>query len=188
MGGTASAGRSPERLGGLVNGLMEGTAEALRGLPPELAVFVISALPIFEIRGGAIAGLALYGMPLTDVLLFGFLGNIASVTPLLLFLEPITRWLHGNRLADRLFHWLFERARRKADQVNKWGPLGLVFFTAIPLPVSGAWTATLISIVLGVRRWRAIASIYVGIIIAGLVVSVGTLGGMAFIRGLAGSP
>lgn len=168
--------------------LMEGTAEALRGLPPELAVFLISALPIFEIRGGAIAGLALYGMPLTDVLLFGFLGNIASVTPLLLFLEPMTRWLHGNRLADRLLHWLFERARRKADQVNRWGPLGLVFFTAIPLPVSGAWTATLISIVLGVRRWRAIASIYVGVIIAGLVVSVGTLGGIAAIRGMTGSP
>lgn len=168
--------------------LLESTAAALRGLPPELTVFIISALPIFEIRGGVIAGLALFGMPLGDVLLFGLLGNIASVTPLLLFLEPMTRWLYGNKLADRLFHWLFERARRKADQVNRWGPLGLVFFTAIPLPVSGAWTATLISIVLGVRRWRAIASIYAGIVIAGVVVSVGTLGGIAFITSLAGAP
>ncbi len=169
--------------------LLKTTAEALRdGLPHELAVFVISALPIFEIRGGIIAGLVLFKMPLRDVLLFGFLGNIASVTPLLLFLEPMTRWLYGNKLADRLFHWLFERARRKADQVNRWGPLGLVFFTAIPLPVSGAWTATLISIVLGVRRWRAIASIYAGIVIAGVVVSAATLGGLAGLRSLLGSP
>jgi uncharacterized membrane protein len=171
-----------------VRELLEATTEALGGLPPELVVFIISALPIFEIRGGVIAGLALYGMPLGEVLLFGFLGNIASVTPLLLFLEPMTRWLHGNRLANRLFHWLFERARRKADQVNRWGPLGLVFFTAIPLPVSGAWTATLISILLGVRRWRAIASIYAGIVIAGVVVSVLTLGGMVTIRRLVGAP
>ena len=168
-----------------MNDLLNATAESLRGLPPELTVFIISALPIFEIRGGVIAGLALFELPLSRVLLYGFLGNIASVTPLLLFLEPITKWLYGNRLADRLFHWLFERARRKAEQVNRWGPLGLMFFTAIPLPVSGAWTATLIAILLGVHRGRAIASIYAGIVIAGIVVSLLTLGGIAGVRSVA---
>ncbi len=166
--------------------LLRATVDALHSLPPELTVFIVSALPIFEIRGGVIAGLAVFELPLGDVMLYGFLGNIASVTPLLLFLEPITRWLYGNRLADRLFHWLFARARRKAEQVNRWGPLGLLFFTAIPLPVSGAWTATLIAIVLGVHRGRAIASIYAGIILAGVVVSLLTLGGMAGVERFVG--
>jgi uncharacterized membrane protein len=168
--------------------LLESIIEALRGFPPELTVFLVSALPIFEIRGGVIAGLAFFELPLERVLLWGFLGNIASVTPILFFLEPITKWLYGNRLADRLFHWLFARARRKADQVNRWGPLGLVLFTAIPLPVSGAWTATLISILLGVHRGRAIASIYAGILIAGLVVSMATLGGIAGLESVTGAP
>jgi len=170
-----------------MSGLLEAIVEALRGLPPELTVFIISALPIFEIRGGVIAGILLK-LPLWSVLVYGFLGNIASVTPLLLFLEPISKWLHGNRLADRLFHWLFSRARRKAEQVNRWGPLGLMLFTAIPLPVSGAWTATLIAILLGVHRGRAIASIYAGIIIAALVVSLLTLGSIAGARTITAAP
>jgi uncharacterized membrane protein len=170
--------------GGAVSEALRGVAEALRGLPPELVVFIISALPIFEIRGGAIAGLAIFHLPVEQVLFYGFLGNIASVTPLLLFLEPITKWLYGNRTADRFFHWLFARAQRKAEQINRWGPFGLVLFTAIPLPVSGAWTATLASIFLGVRRWRAIASIYAGVIIAGIVVSLLTLGASAGLREL----
>jgi uncharacterized membrane protein len=171
-----------------MNDLLQTTADALRGLPPELTVFIISALPIFEIRGGAIAGLALFDLPAWRVLLFGFLGNIASVTPILLFLEPLSKWLRRNRVADRLLHWLFARAEKKADQINRWGPLGLMLFTAIPLPVSGAWTATFASILLGVRRTRAIASIYAGIIIAGVFVSILTLGGIAGLRTLTSAP
>ncbi|UCC69333.1 MAG: small multi-drug export protein [Armatimonadota bacterium] len=170
-----------------MSGLLSSTVDALRGLPPEYVVFIVSALPIFEIRGGVIAGILL-GLPLKSVMVFGFLGNIASVTPILLFLEPLSKWLYGNRLADRLLHWLFARARRKADQINRWGPLGLMLFTAIPLPVSGAWTATLCSILLGVRRARAIASIYAGIIIAGIFVSILTLGGIAGVRTLSSAP
>jgi uncharacterized membrane protein len=169
-----------------VSHLLPAAADALEGLPPELVVFIISALPIFEIRGGAIVGLAFLEMPVGRVLLFGFLGNIASVTPILLFLEPLSRWLRRNRIADRLLHWLFARAQKKAEQINRWGPLGLVLFTAIPLPVSGAWTATFASILLGVRRWRALLSIYLGVIIAGTVVSLATLGVFAGWRGLAG--
>lgn len=168
--------------------LLQATEEALQGLPPEFIVFLISALPIFEIRGGVIAGLVLLHLPPWQVLLFGFLGNIASVTPILLFLEPLSKWLYRNRLADRLLHWLFARARKKADQINRWGPLGLMLFTAIPLPVSGAWTATFASILLGVRRTRAIASIYAGIIIAGVLVSILTLGSMAGVRTLSSGP
>jgi len=170
-----------------VSELLRATADSLRqGLSPEAVVFIVSALPIFEIRGGAVVGIAVYNLPVERVLLFGFLGNIASVTPMLLFLEPLTKFLHGNRLADRLFHWLFARVRRKADQINRWGPLGLMLFTAIPLPVSGAWTATIASIVLGVHRWRAIASIYAGIIIAGIAVSLLTLGASESVRRIFG--
>jgi uncharacterized membrane protein len=159
-----------------MNELLRTTVEALHGLPPEAVVFIVSALPIFEIRGGVIAGLVIYELPIERVLVFGFLGNIASVTPLLLFLEPLSKWLYRNPQADRLLHWLFARVQKKAEQINRWGPLGLMLFTAIPLPASGAWTATFASILLGVRRWRAILSIYAGIILAGIAVALLTIG------------
>ncbi len=169
-----------------MNQLLQRTLEALHGLPPEAVVFIISALPIFEIRGGVVAGLVYYNLPIERVMVFGFLGNIASVTPILLFLEPLSKWLRQNRLADRLLHWLFARAQKKAEQINRWGPLGLMLFTAIPLPVSGAWTATFASILLGVKRWRALLAIYAGVILAGLFVSLLTLGISAGLRGLLG--
>ncbi len=169
-----------------MNELLRATAESLRGLPPEFVVFIVSALPIFEIRGGAVVGLVLFQLPPATVLLWGFLGNISSVTPILLFLQPLSRWLYRNRLADRLLHWLFARAQRKADQIDRWGPLGLVIFTAIPLPLSGAWTATFAAILLGIRRRRALPSIYAGVIIAGLAVSLLTLFASAGVRRVLG--
>jgi len=168
-----------------VSELLTHTIELLRGLPPALTVFIISALPIFEIRGGVLAGLAFYKMPVEEVLFFGFLGNIASVTPLLLFLEPLTKALYRNPTADKIFHWLFERARRRAGIVNRWGVLGLLLFVAIPAPGTGAWTGTFVAILLGIHRGRAIAAVYLGIILAALLVSVATLAGMAGVKTLA---
>jgi len=170
-----------------VNDLLRSTAEALSD-HPELAVFLISLLPIFEIRGGVIAGLALFGMSVPETLLWGFLGNIASVTPVLLFLEPISKWLYGNRYADRLFHWLFARAERKAAQVNRWGVLGLTIFVGIPLPGTGAWSGAIVAVFLGMHRWRALAACYAGVVMAGIIVTVVTLGGMAGARTLTNLP
>jgi uncharacterized membrane protein len=171
-----------------MNGLLDSIVQALRGLPPELTVFLISALPIFEIRGGVIAGLALLHLPLAETLLYGLLGNIASITPVLLFLEPISKWVHGNRFARRFLEWLFARAERKAAAVNRWGALGLTVFVSIPLPGTGAWTGSIIAVLLGMRRLPALACCYLGIVIAGLVVSLLTLGGMAGVDHLRGAP
>ncbi len=170
-----------------MSGLLQATEEALQGLRPELVVFLISALPIFEIRGGAIAGVAL-GLPLWEVLFFGMLGNIASVTPVLLFLEPLSKAVHASRLARCCLQWLFARAERKAALINRWGALGLTLFVAVPLPGTGAWTGSIIAVLLGMRRLPALACCYLGIAIAGLAVSLLTLGGIAGFRTLAPAP
>jgi len=169
------------------SGLLKDTLDWLRGIPPEYAVLVISALPVFEVRGGVLAGLLL-GLPVERVLLYGCLGNFASVTPALLFLEPLSKWLYGNRFADRVFHWLFAHARKKADQVNNWGMPGLVLLTSIPLPGFGAWTAVIIALLLNMHRWRAVGATYLGIIISGAIVAVATLGGMAGVKSVSGAP
>jgi uncharacterized membrane protein len=171
-----------------VNELLNATAEALRGLPPALTVFIISALPIFEVRGGVIVGLLLFRLPVTEVILFGFLGNIASVTPPLLFLDPLSKWLYGSPSADRIFHRLFAHTRKRAAQVNKWGMPGLVLLTSIPLPGFGAWTAVLIAFLLRMRWRRALIATYAGILISGLIVAALTLGGMAGVDHLRGAP
>jgi len=161
-----------------MNALLDSTVTVLEGLhlPPALVVVVVSALPVFEIRGGVLVGLLLFRLPPWHVLGLGILGNIITVTPLLFLIEPASKWLYGNRFADRILHWLFTRAKRHADQVNRWGPLGLVVFTSIPLPGNGAMTAALVAILLGMRKWRAVCALYAGIAVSGVVILLLTVG------------
>ena len=169
--------------------LLDVTAEALRAhLSPGWTVLIVSALPVFEIRGGVLVGLLLFGMPVRDVIALGFLGNIISVTPPLVFLEPLSRWLYSSRLAGRLLHRLFDHTKKRADQVNRWGAPGLVLLTSIPLPGFGAWTAVIIAFLLGMHRWRALGATYAGILISGGIVAALTLGGIAGVDHLRGAP
>ncbi len=169
-----------------MNEWLQQTAQWLAGmhLRPELVVAVISGLPVFEIRGGVIVGLLVFHMSPVKTMFFGVLGNIIGVTPLLLLIEPVSKWLYGNRIADRLLHWLFARARRNAEVVNKWGMWGLVGFVAIPLPGSGAVTGSLVAIVLGIRKWRAAWALTAGIILSGLLVTLVTHGVRAGVEGI----
>jgi len=169
-------------MGDQVGSLLEGTVKWLESmhLSPELVVVVVSALPVFEIRGGVLVGLLLFHLPPGEVLLLGVVGNILTVTPLLFLLEPVSKWLYGNRLADRVLHWLFSKAKRHADQVNRWGPLGLVVFTSVPLPGNGAMTAAVVAILLGMRKWRAMCALYAGIVTSGVVIAVLVAGVRSF--------
>jgi uncharacterized membrane protein len=167
--------------------LLDQTRLALQSahVPPELVVVIVSALPIFEIRGGVLMGLAFFGDQLSplEVLGLGIVGNVITVTPLLFLIEPITKWLYGNRWADRLLHWVFAKAKKHAGRVNRWGPLGLVIFTAIPLAGNGAMTAALVAILVGMRKWRAVVALWAGIVVSGIVIVLLTLAARAGLRG-----
>jgi len=167
--------------------LLQQTVAALERahMQPELVVMIVSALPVFEIRGGVLVGLLVFHLAPLEALGLGVIGNVITVTPLLFLIEPVAKWLYGNRWADRLLHWLFTRARRHANQVNRWGPLGLVIFTSIPLPGNGAMTAALVAILLGMRKWRAIGALWAGIVVSGIVIVLLTVGVRAGVEGLA---
>jgi uncharacterized membrane protein len=162
-----------EGMGDQLGSLLDATVKALEGmhLSPEMVVVIVSALPIFEIRGGVLVGLLLFHLPAGKVLVLGVLGNVLTVTPLLFLIDPVSKWLYGNRLADRLLHWLFSRAKRHAAQVNRWGPLGLVVFTSIPVPGNGAMTAAVVAILVGMRKRRAMCALYAGIVVSGVVIA-----------------
>ncbi len=155
-------------------------------VPPELVVVIVSALPIFEIRGGMLVGLLVFHLPPLRALGLGIIGNVITVTPLLYIIEPLSKWLYGNRWADRVFHWVFAKAKKHTGMVNRWGPLGLVIFTAIPLAGNGAMTAAVIAIVLNMRKRRAVAALYAGIVMSGMVIVLLTEGVRAGLGGLAG--
>jgi uncharacterized membrane protein len=142
-----------------------------RGFSPELVVVLIAALPIVELRGAVPVGIILFDMPWWQAVLWAVLGNIAPIILVLLLLERAVRWLGHVPLFKRFFDWLYTRARTKGASIQKYEFWGLATFVGIPLPGTGAWTGAVAAEVLGLSYWRALLSIFVGVLMAAAVVT-----------------
>jgi uncharacterized membrane protein len=142
-----------------------------KGLSPELAVAVIAAVPIIELRGAVPVGILVFGMPWWQAVLWAVLGNIAPIILVLLLLERIVAWLGHIPLFRRFFDWLFARARSKSESIQKYKFWGLATFVGIPLPGTGAWTGAVAAEVLGLPYWKALSSIFIGVLMAAAIVT-----------------
>ena len=136
-----------------------------------LVSFLLCLLPIAELRGGlpyALAG----GVPPLAAYLLCVAAN-ALVGPLVfLFLSSLHRLLDRWPAYHRFFVRLVDRSRRRIHSaVERYGYWGLMIFVAIPLPLTGAYTGALGAWVLGMRRWKSVLFITLGVALAGLIVS-----------------
>lgn len=150
---------------------------AASSLPPPLAIVVCSMLPIIELRGGIPLGHYLLGSERwLAVYLFAALGNALPVLPILKLLGPAERMLRRWRPCDRFFVWLFARTERRTGLIRRYGRLGLVLLVAVPAPMTGAWTGTVAAYLLRLPIRDALPCIGLGILIAGAVVTLASLG------------
>lgn len=141
-----------------------------------LATMLISMLPIVELRGGLPAGVAM-GMPLREAFAAAFLGNMLPMPFIILFVRRVFVWIriHIPRLA-RFVDKLEAKAWSKSDKVVRYQTWGLLLFVAIPLPGTGAWTGALIAALLDLRLKNAVPAITLGVLIAGVLISILTYG------------
>ena len=141
-----------------------------------LRIALISTLPISEIRGAIPIALTIYKMPIIQAYIFAVLGNIIPTIFLLLYLGPFSEFLRRWQFFNIFFNWLFEKTRRHEEKYEKYGALFLLFFVAIPLPITGAWTGCVAAFIFGIRFWYAFPTIIGGIMISGVIVSLTSLG------------
>lgn len=141
------------------------------GLSKELVVFLIATLPIVELRGAIPVAINVLDMPWYSAFVLAFLGNLLPVPFILLFLEAVTKVLNRLAFFKRLLDWLFERTRRRGRILERYKRIGLVLFVAIPLPVTGAWTGSLMAVLFGMPFKYAFLSIAIGVAIAGAIVT-----------------
>lgn len=147
------------------------------GLPKEVVIFSMAMLPILELRGAIPWALKFApSVPHTTVYLLAVLGNFVPVIPILLFLHPVSEFLRKAPVFDRFFTWLFARTRRRGRLIERYEAIGLTLFVAIPLPVTGAWTGAVAAFVFGIRLRWAVVCISLGILIAGVVVTLASKG------------
>ncbi|UCE04168.1 MAG: small multi-drug export protein [Candidatus Latescibacterota bacterium] len=136
-------------------------------------------LPIVELRGAIPWALTIGALEWPRAYLFSVIGNMVPVVPLLLFLEPVSKLLRRFRFMDRFFNWLFARTRKREWAIRRYGPIGLVLFVAIPLPITGAWTGCAAAFVFGIPFHRSFFYILLGVCIAGAIVTAAVLGGVS---------
>jgi len=146
----------------------------------EIFTFIISMLPISELRGGLPFALS-QGISPWEAYLISVAGNILPVLPLFLLLEKIAIFVRRYRIGARFLDWVLERAKKREDVVKKYGLLGLILLVAIPLPITGAWTGTLVSFLLSMRVKSAFVAICIGVGVAGVIVLLASLGFISFI-------
>ena len=137
----------------------------------ELAAFIISMLPVSELRGGLIFS-ALVDIPFWKAFLLCYIGNILPMPFILLFIRKIFSWLERFRLTAKIVHKLEEKARKAGAKLGRYDTLGLFFFVAIPLPATGGWTGALVSVIFDFQIKRALPAIALGILTAGGIMSV----------------
>ena len=157
------------------------------GISRELVVLIISALPIVELRGALPVAINVLEIPWYQAFILAIVGNLLPVPFILLFLESVTKWLRKSAFLDRRLSWLFERTRRRSRIIQRYERIGLALFVAIPLPITGAWTGSLAAVLLGLKFRTALLSIFIGVFIAGLIITTLSLLGWigALIAGLA---
>lgn len=136
-----------------------------------LTVILVSAAPISELRGGIPWALFRYDFPWYWAFLLGVAGNLLPIPLLLALYDPVVRLVTRIPWIRKLAEWFFRYTRRRGGVVEKYGWIGLAFFVGIPLPVTGAWTGSVMAYLMGVEYKRALLAILLGAIMAGVVVT-----------------
>ena len=127
-------------------------------------------VPFIELRGaipiGAVAGIPWYiNYPVCIV------ANMIPVPIILLFVSAVLKWMYESNLGffKKVAGFVYEKADKHKSKIEKGGFLGLLLFVGIPIPGTGAWTGALIAALLGMKMKRSIPAIFLGVLLAGVI-------------------
>ena len=145
-----------------------------------LCVLLCSMLPVIELRGAIPMGAA-FGLPWWQTFLLAVAGNMIPVPFILLFINAILGWMEKSRVKffNKIAGWLARKAEKNRPKIEKYAFWGVCLFVAIPLPVTGAWCGSLVCAVIKEKFWRAMLSTFIGVLIAGTIMTLASYGVVA---------
>ena len=149
-----------------------------------LIVFLISMVPLIELRGAIPVGLSPWwggAMPIIPLYIICILGNMLPVPFIYLFARKILTWGSDKKVIGKFFKWCLEKGEKGGKKLQeKAGKTGLFFalliFVGIPLPGTGAWTGTLAASILDMDFKRSILAVMLGVILAGIIMGLASAG------------
>ena len=134
----------------------------------ELIAFIISLMPILELRGGLIAA-SLLGLDAVKGFVICFIGNIIPIPFILWLITPLFDKMKKTKLFKGIATKLEKKAMSKKDKIEKLQYIGLMLFVGIPLPGTGAWTGCLIAALLDMDKKKSMLYAILGVIMAGII-------------------
>ena len=165
-----------EKLVNTIIGLFGGLTAIKFG--KEILVFIISLMPILELRGGLLAAALLNLSPLKSYIIC-IIGNILHVPLILLLINKILSWMRNSKHFNKIANWLDKKVEKHKGQIEKYGYLGIVLFVGIPLPGTGAWTGSLIASALEMNKKKTFIAVCVGVIMASIIMMILSFGILA---------
>ena len=138
----------------------------------EAVIFIISMIPVLELRGGLLAASpALLNIPIWKAVPLCILGNLLPIPFILLLIEKVLDFMEQIPYLDRIALWLRKKADKHKGKIEAYGFWGLVFFVGIPLPGTGAWTGALVASRLHMKIRKSVPAILLGIVLATVIMS-----------------
>lgn len=140
------------------------------GMPfgKEMIIFVISLMPILELRGGLIAASLLNMNPVLSFIIC-LIGNLLPIPFILWLITPIFDRLKKTKYFSKLVNKIEQKANSKKEQIEKYQFWGLLLFVGIPLPGTGAWTGSLIASMVGMNKKKSLIAAILGVFMAGAI-------------------
>lgn len=155
----------------MVNSIVQYIVDIFGGtIPSQLIVFIVSMIPILELRGSILAA-GFMDISFLETYIVAVIGNLLPIPFILIFIKKILDWMKTTNAFSRIANGIEKRALSKREQIDKYGYFGLFLFVAIPLPGTGAWTGALLAVLLGMKGRKAFIPIALGVMAAGLVMS-----------------
>ena len=143
-----------------------------------ILVFIISLMPILELRGGLIAA-ALLGLPPVPAYIISIIGNLIPIPLILWLLDYVFDFMKKHNILKKFVLFCERKGNEKKDKIEKLGFWGLVLFVGVPLPGTGAWTGCLIATILRMDKKKAFLAATLGVIMASIIVMLISYGVLA---------
>ena len=156
----------------MLNALIESIEQFFIAINPSFGVFMVSMIPIIELRGAIPLGILTLKLNWLWVYFISIIGNMLPIPFVILLIRPLIDWLIHSNLFHKVGKWLDNRTKKKTKDVTKFKKLGLMIFVAIPLPGTGAWSGAMIAGMLNMRLKDSLPSIFAGVLIAGTAMAI----------------
>ena len=148
-----------------------------------LHIFLISMVPMIELRGGVPIATAVYGLGYWPSLVVCVIGNMLPVPIIYFFARKVLEWGRDKKYIGKFFTYCIEKGERGGQKLKARAGrqglfLALLLFVGIPLPGTGAWTGTLAASFLNMGIKSTSIAVSLGVILAGIIMGIVSMTGI----------